>query len=153
MWLLRVHCVIYRLVSSVNLPTGQHYKTMMMPTATATAAAAAMATTTTTTITTIPHEVLRVVPQGSVLRPLHFNTVWRGLLVADCIILFRSIVSSWEFVTAVGCKSRSRWWISNFTQLNVNKARVISFSPFSNLLGLDYKFCESRRHYWSRSGY
>lgn len=37
-------------------------------------------------------------------------------------------------------------------QLNVNKTRVISFF-FSNLFGLDYKFCETWLHYRSRSGY
>jgi len=114
MWLLRLHCVIYRFVSSVNLPSGHHYKT----------------TTAAATTTTIPYEVLCVVPQGSVLRPLHFIAVWCGLLVADYIILLRAIVSSWEFVTAVGLSRVRRWWIYNFMQL-VKKTRVISFYPLS----------------------
>jgi hypothetical protein len=40
------------------------------------------------------HMKYYVVPQGSVLRPLHFNIVWCGLPVAYYIILLRAIVSS-----------------------------------------------------------
>jgi hypothetical protein len=98
-----------------------------------------------------PFEVLPDVPQGSVLGPLLFNVYIndlcdkikhsRYLLFADDIKIYR-VISSPEDCNLLqfDIDSIRGWCTENYMKLNIDKAKVITFSKKTNIFYTSINF-------------